>query len=41
MIINHYAKSIKGKAMDMDGSFDIYTGDTSKNMKEYAFHKAV
>ena len=45
MIINHYAKSIKGKAIDMDGSFDIYAGDTlgdtSKNMKEYVLHKAV
>jgi len=45
MIINHYAKSIKGKAIDMDGSFDIYAGDTlgdtKKNMKESVLHKAV
>ena len=27
MIIKHYAKSIKGKAEDMDGTFDIYASD--------------
>ena len=34
MIINHYAKDIRGKAMDMDGSFDIYEGDTLGDTNE-------
>ena len=27
MIINHYAKDIRGRAMNIDASFDIYSGD--------------
>lgn len=45
MIIKHYAKSIKGKAIDIDGSIDIYASDTiddtQENMTQFVFDKAV
>lgn len=30
MIIKHYAKAIKGKALDIDSTGSLYGGDTSK-----------
>ena len=35
MIIHHYAKDIRGRAMNIDASFDIYSGDVLGDSQSY------
>ena len=40
MVIKHYAKAIKGKALDINSSGSLYSGGTNKNMELLKIRKA-